>query len=219
MQGPKRLLLETRYRTVNYCFEKMLGVETGGMERPSDLGICNVDSIEYEPIGYSAFFEAIKKIPIPPKSISFVDFGSGKGRAVVAAAIFPFRKITGVEISDSLCEISRKNIRKMRFRHAGKIEIVQSNAVTYALPKDSNLLFFFNPFTGGTLAQVVNNIIKSHCEHDRPIYIVYFNANHFENIIYDDKYKCIRRIYMGKVYPNYSCCIYSVNDNMNCSCI
>lgn len=36
---------------------------------------------------------------VPLQDYDFLDFGSGKGRTLLMAASFPFKKITGVEFS------------------------------------------------------------------------------------------------------------------------
>lgn len=40
----------------------------------------------------------------------FLDLGSGKGRMVLSAARFPFRRIIGVELSNDLTAIARRNV-------------------------------------------------------------------------------------------------------------
>lgn len=40
----------------------------------------------------------------------FLDYGSGKGRALIMAAQYPFRRILGVEFSPQLSLIASQNI-------------------------------------------------------------------------------------------------------------
>src|SRR5688572_15712537 len=47
---------------------------------------------------------------IPNSSI--IDIGCGKGRAMLAMAHFPFKKIAGVEISPELANIARRNLAR-----------------------------------------------------------------------------------------------------------
>ena len=48
------------------------------------------------------------------KRRTFVDYGSGKGRALIVAALYGFTKIIGIEFAKELCEISETNIQTMR---------------------------------------------------------------------------------------------------------
>src|SRR6516225_8353137 len=56
-----------------------------------------------------ALTEAISWLPIAHEAFTFVDIGCGKGRALMVASAFPFRRLVGVEISPELCEIARAN--------------------------------------------------------------------------------------------------------------
>ena len=208
--GVGRFVQELHYRFVNQYHERRLGVETSGMVKLSDLGIQNKEFFEYTPIGYSAIYSALERIPLPASSISFLDYGSGKGRVIVAAGTFPFKKVLGVEISEQLNRIAKANIEAMRHRRAGIIEVVQADAVQFALPDDVNLIHFFNPFSGAHLDKVIANILASHRANPRTIYIIYFNKMHFERLLKDAGYHWIRPIYATHVYPSYSCGIYEI---------
>jgi SAM-dependent methyltransferase len=41
----------------------------------------------------------------------FIDLGCGKGRPLIVAAEFPFRALTGIELSPYLCGIARRNVK------------------------------------------------------------------------------------------------------------
>ena len=73
--------------------------------------------------------------------------GSGKGRALVAAAL-PFRRIVGVEFSPELEELARANVERFMRKSAygGSIESVCEDATAYDLPPEPLVLHFFNPF-------------------------------------------------------------------------
>jgi predicted RNA methylase len=208
--GVGRFVQELHYRFVNQYYERRLGVETSGMVELSDLGIQNSEFSEYTPIGYSAIYSALNRIPLPVSSVSFLDYGSGKGRGIIAAATFPFRKVLGVEISEELNNVAKANIEAMRHRKAEVIEVVQCNAEKFAVPDDVNLIHFFNPFSGAPLEKVVRNILVSHRAKPRTIYIIYFNKMHFERLVKHAGYHWIKPIYATHVYPSYSCGIYEI---------
>jgi predicted RNA methylase len=208
--GVGRFVRELHYRFVNYYNEHRLGVKTSGMVRLSDLGIHNTEFSEYTPIGYSAIYSVLNRIPLPASSISFLDYGSGKGRVVVVAGTFPFKKVLGVEISEQLNRIAKANVEAMRCRRAGFIEVVRYDAAQFVIPDDVNLIHFFNPFSGAHLERVIGNILVSHSANPRTIYIIYFNKVHFEQLVKDAGYHWIKPIYVTHFYPNYSCGIYEI---------
>ena len=208
--GVWRFIRELHYRFVNYCHERRLGVETSGMVRLSDLGIQDREFVEYTPIGYSAIYSILNRIPLPATDVSFLDYGSGKGRAIVVAATFPFKKVLGVEISEDLNRIAKANIEAMRHRKAGIVEVVHCNAAEFVIPDDVNLIYFFNPFLGATLERVTRNIFASINAHPRAIYVIFFNKIHFEQLVKDAGYRRIKPTHVAHFYPNYSCATYEI---------
>jgi tRNA G46 methylase TrmB len=53
-------------------------------------------------------------LPIDPREFELIDFGCGKGRAMLRASDFPFRKFTGVEWSKALCQAAQRNPQTYR---------------------------------------------------------------------------------------------------------
>jgi predicted RNA methylase len=208
--GVRRFAQECRYRLVNDWNEWRLNVQTDGLIRLPDIGIHNDELFEYVPIGYSAIYSAIRRIPLSASSTSFIDYGSGKGRAIVAAASFPFKKVLGVEISPDLNNVARDNVKRMRHRKAEHIDLIRSDAAEFVVPDDANLIYMFNPFRGATLKKVIDNILASYNARRRTIYIIYFNKIDFEQLIENAGYHLIKRIHLTHVYPNYSCGIYEI---------
>jgi SAM-dependent methyltransferase len=78
----------------------------------------------------------------------FVDFGSGKGRVVLLAAEYPFKKVTGVELSRSLHETAQANLQScVRSRRlCCEVECLNIDALDYEFPDANLVLYFFNPF-------------------------------------------------------------------------
>jgi hypothetical protein len=54
---------------------------------------------------------AIKALDIDCREYGFIDYGSGRGRLLLAADRFPFKEIVGVEFSRPLHEEACENIR------------------------------------------------------------------------------------------------------------
>jgi SAM-dependent methyltransferase len=206
--GPIRFLQQTNHRLVDHWHERRLGVETGGHLRLPELGIDNKEFHEYAAIGYYAIRSAIRRIPLPHETVSFVDYGSGKGRAVIVAATFPFRKAVGVEISEQLNDVAKANIARMKHRKAEIVQVVASDAVDFVVEDDVNLIYMANPFRGATLQKVIGNILASYRANPRPIYFVYFNKIHFEQLIAQPGYELIKCIHLTSFYPDYSCGTY-----------
>ncbi len=158
-------------------------MSTGGLIQAEDLGVENRDAVGYKALEYEYLLWALPAIPFPAEDVVFVDYGAGKGRALAAAAAQPFRKVIGVEISQELTEIARRNLSALKRRRAGQVEIYQGDAAAFAVPEDANVFFFFNPFGGATLARVVERIRESWLAHPRELFLIYFNHGRFDECI------------------------------------
>jgi SAM-dependent methyltransferase len=204
--GVSGFMHELMYRATTIYYERHLGVDTRGYINPEDLGFANTEFHAYATIGHKAIFSMLERIPLKKSESTFIDYGCGKGRAVVVAATFPFRRVIGIELSAPLLEAARNNVKKMRHKLAECIELYQLDATQYVLPKDVNIIYFFNPFKGQILQDVVNNIHDSYKKYPRKIYILYVNNSFFEKIIADQNW--ITRIYETSFYPIHSCGLY-----------
>jgi len=110
-----------------------------------------------------------------------VDFGCGKGRILIVAAYYGFKKITGIDFSKSLCVEAEANIEKVvSFFPAIDFNVISTDAVDYKIRKDENCFFFFNPFDEIIMLKVVKNILSSLKENPRKVFIVYINPLHKE---------------------------------------
>ena len=206
-QGLSYFITELWFRSLESYYELVLNVDTKGMMDKNELRqINNPDSIEYVPLGYYSIFSVIKKLPIDKSNSVFIDYGSGKGRAVAVAATFNFKRVVGIELSEHLVEIAKFNVENMRRKKAGKIEILQMDATHFEVPCDANVFYFFNPFVGNVLEKVVNNIYSSYINHPRKLYIVYFNLRHFEALVKNQNW--LFKTYEQEIHPNYSCGIF-----------
>ena len=110
----------------------------------------------------------------------FVDFGCGKGRALLMALALGFGEVTGIEWSPTLCAIGRKNIDTYRRHHPTAVDarIICGNAVDIACPDSATVLFYFNPFKAPVLEAVLRNVHESRIRSPRRITHVYLNPVH-----------------------------------------
>ena len=132
------------------------------------------EASSYVPTRGRAFKGLLSHLAVVPGSV-FVDLGSGKGKALLLASGVGFSKVVGVEFSRSLCAIAKQNAERysQRSGRALKIEIVCSDAATYAIRPNENVFFMFHPFGASVMERVVENIQKSLAEAPRRIWIIY----------------------------------------------
>ena len=108
---------------------------------------------------------------------TFVDFGSGKGRALFFAAQFGYRRIVGVEFAVELHEQAVDNIRSSATERqvCCEIESVLVDATGFEIPDGPCVLFFFNPFEAPVMAQVAAKIKASFEAKPRELVVAYYN--------------------------------------------
>ncbi|MBW2173575.1 MAG: class I SAM-dependent methyltransferase [Deltaproteobacteria bacterium] len=118
----------------------------------------------------------LKELPIDHSEFTFIDYGSGKGRVLLLAAEYPFKRIIGVELSKKLHEIAQNNIKiwKCSNPKCTDIKLCHGDATQFKLPDDPLVIFFFAPFRGIVKDLVVSNIRESFNANPRPIHIVYY---------------------------------------------
>lgn len=162
-------------------FDKRFGVDTAGYIHPTELTINSPNQVHAVSYGASDprdFKNAIESLQMDHGNFVFVDFGSGKGRAIVLASEFPFKQIVGVEFSEELHKIAQDNISRLSRNgcHCPNVESICMDVVDYPLPDDDLVCYFCNPFDATLMTQVVGNIRKSLLRKPRDIFILYYNA-------------------------------------------
>lgn len=131
----------------------------------------------YEGTNAYIFQKMISKVALQPSQVTFVDFGSGKGKAMFMAAERGFRKVIGVEFSIELVETCRRNLEifKRKTNSATTFEILHMDASEYEIPAEANLLFFSNPFNETLTNKVIGNILKSYDQTPREVWVVHLH--------------------------------------------
>jgi SAM-dependent methyltransferase len=142
----------------HHRFDRTRNVETRGY-----------GDLRYEPTPASTFSDIFDSLELDFAELTFIDIGSGKGKALLLAAAYPFRRILGVERFEDLHRIALRNVAG----HS-RIELVCEDAARYAFPPEPSIVYFFNPFSEEILRDVVANLECSLKEYPRPVYVVYY---------------------------------------------
>jgi SAM-dependent methyltransferase len=108
---------------------------------------------------------------------TFVDFGCGKGKALLLASSFRFARIVGLELSPALAKIAASNVTTFRSRRqrCRQIEVRCIDALDFELPPVPLVCFLYNPFGEAVLAQVIERMGRSLIEHPRDLIVVYLH--------------------------------------------
>jgi len=131
----------------------------------------------YQPCDPDLFHQTVGKLPVSYGNFVFIDIGSGKGRALLMAADYPFRRILGVEHLSALNEIARANIKRYQSpaQECFAINIICEDARRFQFPLEPTVLFLLNPLPEPALNVVVGNFVQSLEAKPRPAWIIYHN--------------------------------------------
>jgi hypothetical protein len=159
-------------------FDTQYRVDTGGVVRPKPESVVGSNwdmGVSYQAVDANCFTSTLQSLAIEHSHFTFMDLGSGKGRALLLASTFPFRRVIGVEYCEELNEIARQNVVNYpaSARRCSDIAIITADATTFAIPAGPLVLFFFNPFGERVMAKVVENVIASYQKFPRQIILIY----------------------------------------------
>lgn len=160
------------------------GVDTSGEIQPDELGVALPSAAFaycYRPTLGWVIRLFIRRLPIDQRSYQFIDFGSGKGRALLVASEFAFTKVVGIEFCESLHDIAVENIRRIpeSKRQNGRVVSIFADAVSFALPKSNLVCYLYNPFAPPVLDQVLEKLI-AHRREGFDVYAIYINSKHLD---------------------------------------
>ncbi len=165
-------------------FERHLGIATTGAVLHAALGYQEVECAHYAPSAYGNIRRIMRALDIRPGKDVLLDYGSGKGRVAVVAALYPFACVRGVERSSALTDIARHNIERARpHLRCQRIELVTGDAASYAVPDDVTIVYFASPFGGAILDAVLARLTASLTAAPRRLLVVshgYDSGNPFE---------------------------------------
>lgn len=202
----KGRIIRAYYKCLETYCEWRLGIETKGVIRNKKY---SSDQHAYSPAEYHAFSFLLNKIEVDFSSTVFIDYGSGKGRIVCAASQYPFKKVMGIELSPELAASARQNIQRLTRSKAKQIEINTTDATTYELPDEPLVLFFYNPFSGPVLEEVIERIYSYLRDTGRSMMILYINDEKFKHVVKEKKLNWISQKFGTRGLPgHYSCGIY-----------
>lgn len=164
-------------RFLDRQFDRRHGVDTAGV---IDLPQLTSDprfryAHNYGPTHAGTFLRLLRQLDIDHRRFVFVDFGCGKGKALLLAASLPFKRVVGVELAPELVAAAERNVQRWTARagHTGVFELACVDAAEYPIPADPAVLYFFNPFMAEAMRAVLENIRRSLEAVPREIYVIY----------------------------------------------
>ena len=169
-------------------FDKKWGTDTSGVISPRFLGLSGENALfanYYKGTRPRVFRVIMDSLNIDPGGYEFVDYGSGKGLIALLASEYPFKKITGVELSRMLHNIANENLRTYASptKKCQRIEFLCMDATHHELPQGPTVVFLFDPFPDAKVFKKwLSRIESSLAKNPRDVFIVYVGPSQREYV-------------------------------------
>ena len=204
----KKRILRTIHNTRCKTWDLVHGVDTCGFIPLTTFQFESQNKtagLEYQSHHPRIIRDALRAAALDFERFTFVDYGCGKGRALLVASEFPFRRIIGLEFVPELAEIARRNIKTYRGlnQQCREIEVITGDATDYPLPPEPELLYFYSPFSTPVMNKVFEAIETSLERDPRELVVLFtgvlgmrdkaFGRPPYERVLRDPGYDVYRR--------------------------
>jgi Histone methylation protein DOT1 len=165
----------SRFGDIDYDCD--YGVDTTWARLPISVRLREVFTERlYQPTVPDEFSEIMEFLAIVDfERYKFIDLGSGKGRALLLAAMYPFEEILGVEVQRELHRIAEQNIANFDVpgQQCRNVWSRCLDAREFEFPPEPIILYLFNPFPDYVMQKVIENLERSVKENPRSVYVLY----------------------------------------------
>lgn len=166
----------------DYWFDIRYGTDTMMWVAKANLHTSSANvqhSAKYQPTKFRPFVKLMKRLQFPAGSV-FVDVGCGKGKVLLMARRYPFKKLVGIEFDPTLCQIAESNLRQYEMITGWRSEaqVVCSDVLDYEIQADQNVWFLYNPFDAVVIHQFLAKLSRSIAQHPRKVWLIYHVPRH-----------------------------------------
>ena len=168
-----------RYGDADYDWEHRVNTTSAAVDwRDRLLGVFHSP---YQPTEATLFHEMLdalqQQTDLDFRTFTFIDVGSGKGRTLLMASDYPFRRIMGVELLPALHQAAEENLSKYQSESQKclALESICTDASEFCFPPEPLVLYLFNPLPEAGLRQMIANLEESLRSHPRGVYVIYHN--------------------------------------------
>jgi SAM-dependent methyltransferase len=160
-----------------FYHERMYDINKSADPRDTIPNHPNVDHATiYIPTREGPFLKMLDALNLDKDNTVFIDFGCGKGRALMLAAKHGIKKIKGIEFCEQLSSIALSNLQLYSNKNRDiDYVVINDDMSLYNIDDSDNLFYFYNPCDEYVLNKVISNIINSFSRVAREGMIIYQN--------------------------------------------
>ncbi len=209
----KKALARIRFaysQRLEHRFDRRFGVETMEELLPEELHSDDevaMQAARYQPTSSLAFEEMMQAVDERHEDFVFLDVGSGKGKALMLASMYRFKRIIGVELSRRLHNIAEVNLASFLERAGGAnvFELRCQDAAELDWPTCDLFIFLFNPFGRQKLETVFASLARSQSVTPRRLIVLCRRSGAFDVLERHSFLREVHRTPIFRVYSSLSC--------------
>jgi predicted RNA methylase len=167
----------------NQRFDERFGTDSFTRLDLAALGLEEKTGYDFDgwgtcPVNESFFHEMMRAIPADLAGFDFIDVGAGKGKAMMLATEYPFRRVIGVELAEDLVSIARGNLARHGALRPPRapVELHCQDFMRWTLPLEPSVLFFNDPFPASIAELAILHVEASLDACRRPAFVIYRKA-------------------------------------------
>jgi len=159
---------------IKHWSDTWYGVDFMRIIEPEEVGLDPTLAVHSSPSGDGHLKRALAAIGIAPGH-KILDIGCGTGSAMRTMLKFPFARVDGIELSDSIAELARSNFRSLRVA-PHKLRVFASDATAFNEQLDEYThIYMYNPFHAPVMKAVAENLRRSLDRKPRALTVIYRN--------------------------------------------
>ena len=171
--------LRARFGDADYDWDYRVNTTSGAVAwRDRLLGMFHSEYQPTEPGAFHEMLDALQRLTgVDFRDFTFLDLGSGKGRTLLMASAYPFRRVVGVELLPALHRIAHENLRlyKNDAQKCFALEAICGDANDFPFPDDPLVIYMFNPLPESGMRRVCANLEQSVRSRPRAVFVLYHN--------------------------------------------
>lgn len=179
---PKELVFKARV-----LLDRLNGLDFLTAVQPEEVGLDPEKVYRSTPSGGRHLTKVLRDLNITSED-SIVDIGCGKGNAMRTMLRFPFARVDGIELSEQIAAIARRNFQQM---NEGRTRLFVHDASRFRDYDPYSIVYFYNPFPASVMSPVIDALLQSAGQLKRELVIIYNNPTCHDAIIAQGEFKKI----------------------------
>ena len=165
-------------RKIAILIDKIFGFDFLTTVSQEELGLDPEKFVRCSPSGNKYLSNVLNKLEIIA-SDSIMDIGCGKGSVLRILVKYPFKNISGIEISDTLSDICKKNMKRINDH---RVNVYNLDARNFDKYQQYNYFYLYNPCSEEILNPIIKKIVNQSNSETK---IIYNNPVH-EKILFEN---------------------------------